>query len=306
MELKLGLFLTAALMLIATLPAHGLDILTTKPSIKGMLDGEVDLVCSYQPSGIWFVLQWKRRFPNNTDVTLVSLPYSDGVLTPTWSDDKLKHRGRTNVSRNNTVINFNVNLYEFQCTDVGTYECAVTGTETKSQVTEVGIVAVPGQPSIYQDLLIVEENHNFTIECVVSLGIPPARVRWYVKHPDNQEYMPLTSVEKPETLKSSTCVPRISQDIVAAITEETSGSLFQCRVEGSLIPTADHQYNDEIVVQTPAEIVTEAPYEVPCTGKNCNVNKTAALGLNGSQSKSGFAVTMVMSLFTFFSVYALR
>ncbi|XP_021351271.1 uncharacterized protein LOC110449024 [Mizuhopecten yessoensis] len=314
MDVKLGLLLTA----MAVLRAEGTGTLITKPNVKGMLGGTVDLDCTFQPTETWYVMQWRKRLPNNDEeIILVNLPPKsesmktglfppDVVLSPSWADENMKSRGRTNVGHNATSINFNIKLYDFECTDVGTYVCVVTGSSIISKTTEVGIVAVPGKPSINSELLRVEENFNFTLECVVSLGIPPAQVTWYVKHPDDQAFSVISSMIDPEDQKSETCVPVINQQIIASITEETSGSVFQCRVEGPLIENENHQYKDEITVETPEPIVTDAPYEVPCTGKNCNVNKTAALEYNGAQSKSSAIFTMATSIVILISTLALR
>ncbi|XP_060073114.1 uncharacterized protein LOC132552931 [Ylistrum balloti] len=291
--------------------------LITKPNVKGMLGGTVDLECTFQPTETWYVMQWRKRLLDDGEIILVNLPPkqesmtgglfpSDVVLSPTWADNNLKSRGRTYVGHNATSINFNIKLYDFECTDVGTYICVVTGSSIVSKTTEVGIVAVPGKPSINSELMIVEENFNFTLECVVSLGIPPAEVTWYVKYPNDQDYTLITSMADPEEQSSETCVPVINQQIMTSITEETSGSIFQCRVEGPLIENENHQYNDEIIVETPEPIVTEAPYEVPCTGKNCNVNKTAALEFNGAESKPSVMMTMIACLIMFVSTFALR
>ncbi|XP_069115770.1 uncharacterized protein [Argopecten irradians] len=313
MDLKLGLLLLG----LTVLQVEGTGTLFTKPNVKGMLGETVDLECTFQPTGTWYVMQWRKRYPNMTEVNLVSLPPksesmnqglfpSEVVLKPLWVDSDMKSRGRTHIGHNDTSIKFNIKLYDFECTDVGTYVCVVTGSSIISKTTEVGIVAAPGKPSINSELLRVEENFNFTLECVVSLGIPPAEVTWYVKHPNDQDYRLITDMADPENQKSDTCVPVINQQIMTSITEETSGSVFQCRVEGPLIENESHQYNDEIIVETPEPIVTEAPYEVPCTGKNCNVNKTAALEFNGAQSKSSAMITVLVSVFTVVSTLTLR
>ncbi|XP_033758125.1 uncharacterized protein LOC117340474 [Pecten maximus] len=312
MDVKFGLLLLA----LTVLRVEGTGTLITKPNVKGMLGGTVDLECTFQPTETWYVMQWRKRLPNDVEVILVNLPPkpesmaaglfpSDVVLSPTWADDSMKSRGRTNVGHNDTSINFNIKLYDFECTDVGTYVCVVTGSSIISKTTEVGI-RFPGKPSINSELLRVEENFNFTLECVVSLGIPPAQVTWYVKHPDDENYSLISPMADPEDQKSETCVPVVNQQIMTSITEETSGSIFQCRVEGPLIENESHQYSDEIIVETPEPIVTEAPYEVPCTGKNCNVNKTAALEFNGAQSKPNVMVTMIASLIILIITLALR
>lgn len=241
------------------------------PSVVGMKDSKVNLECRYQSTAVWYVIQWKRLYPNMESETITTLK-NDGKSStpmPIWEgirDDNFRTRVRTSVYVDVTSVDFTLSIHEFSCNDTGIYVCQVVGSDLLRNATNLTITAKPEAPRVIDDEVILEENDTYTLECTATAGIPVADLRWYYKIPGSSDFVRIDTESEQEVLDLDDCSQKAIQQIDVIVNPETDGIIYRCKVESDLLNEEErNNFHDDVLLKLPKKIVPQPEYRMPQT-----------------------------------------
>ncbi|VDH96535.1 Hypothetical predicted protein [Mytilus galloprovincialis] len=247
------------------------EIVITTPSVVGMKDSKVDLGCRYQSTAVWYVIQWKRLYPNMEQETITTLK-NDGKSStpmPIWEgirDESFRTRVRTSVYVDVTSVDFTISIHDFSCNDTGVYVCQVVGSSLLNNSTNLTIAAKPGAPRVIDDEVILEENDTYTLECIATAGIPVADLRWYYKIPGSSDFVRIDTESEQELLDIDDCSQKAIQKIDVIVNPETDGIIYRCKVESNLLDDEErNSFYDDVLLKLPIKVIPQPEYRMPQT-----------------------------------------